>query len=80
MERVNRISRIPKKQKRRLGLLRRVIASFEPGREYTEKEVNELLREVYPDYVELRRCLVDDRLLDRLPDGSRYWVSAGPTE
>ena len=74
MERTYRISRIPKKQKRRHNLLRNLVLLFEPGREYTEKEVNQVLQEVYHDYAELRRCLIDDGFLDRLPDGSRYWV------
>jgi hypothetical protein len=48
-------------------------ASFEPDREYTEKEVNLLLRRFHPDTAALRRALVDAGLLARESDGSRYW-------
>ncbi|MCZ4150164.1 transcriptional regulator, partial [Escherichia coli] len=41
---------------------------------YTEKQVNELLGRVYPDYAEIRRYLVDYALLDRKQDGSEYWL------
>ncbi len=47
--------------------------AFEPGAQYTEKEVNELLRRFYSDPVTLRRGLIDAGLLRRESDGSRYW-------
>lgn len=50
-----------------------VAQRFEPGRGYTEKEVNQILENVHPDFSALRRYLVDSGLLRRLPDGSRYW-------
>lgn len=50
-----------------------VAQRFEPGRGYTEKEVNQILETVHPDFAALRRYLVDCGLLNRLPDGSRYW-------
>ncbi|MFK4085324.1 DUF2087 domain-containing protein [Kribbella sp. NPDC020789] len=39
--------------------------SFEPGRDYPEAEVNELLHRWHPDHAALRRNLVDARLLTR---------------
>jgi len=55
---------------------------FEPGREYREREVNDLLREWLRtlcapfgvDHVTLRRCLVDARILHRDRQGSTYQV------
>jgi hypothetical protein len=38
---------------------------FEPGRDYSEPEVNELLAAYYDDYVTARRLLVDEQLLQR---------------
>ncbi|NPV93186.1 MAG: DUF2087 domain-containing protein [Firmicutes bacterium] len=69
------LSRLPKKASQRLMVLRHLAGRFEPGREYAEKEVNQVLREVYHDHVTLRRNMVDYGILDRLPDGSRYWVT-----
>ncbi len=68
------ISEFPKKQKRKAAILRQLIKRFEIGREYTEKEVNAILSEVYPDYVTLRRYLIDYGLLEREDDGSVYCV------
>src|SRR5262245_7912374 len=55
---------------------------FEPGRDYTETEVNLLLLEAhtFQDWALLRRVLCDWRFLDRERDGSRYWVRRGAAE
>lgn len=45
---------------------------FEEGRDYTEKEVNEILRRIYTDYALLRRYLVDFKMLERNDDGTIY--------
>jgi len=52
-----------------------LIDKFEQGREYTEREVNEVLSawHAFGDHSLLRRALCDAGLLKRLPDGSRYW-------
>ena len=50
-----------------------LIAAFEPGTQYTEKEVNTILRRFHADPVTLRRLLIDAGLLNRESDGSRYW-------
>ena len=44
---------------------------FEPGRRYSEREVNEVLADDAPDPATLRRLLVDRGLLDRA--GGEYW-------
>ncbi len=56
-------------------VLDHVVTAFEPGAQYTEKEVNTILRAIYPDVASLRRALVDAGLLNRESDGSRYWRS-----
>src|SRR5262245_49155415 len=55
---------------------------FEPGRDYTETEVNMVLMEghTFADWALLRRVLCDWRFLDRESDCSRYWVRAGAAE
>lgn len=66
--------KFPKRQKRKAAILRHLIQRFETGRKYSEKEINAVLEAAYPDYVTLRRYLIDYGLLDREDDGSRYWV------
>ncbi len=50
-----------------------VVTAFEPGGNYTEKEVNAILRTFFADTASLRRALVEAGLLARKSDGSRYW-------
>ncbi len=64
----------PTKEKRRISVIRHILSRFDRSRVYTEKEVNSILADVYHDYVLLRRCLIDYGFMDRLDDGSKYWV------
>lgn len=68
----------PSKRNRR-GAQRLVLAylasKFEHGRDYREREVNEILRawHTFDDHALLRRELFEAGLLLREKDGSRYW-------
>lgn len=69
------IVNLPKKDLVRKELLEYIVASdFKEEEMYTEKEVNERLKKYYPDYVFLRRLMIEYRLLGRERDGSRYWI------
>ncbi|WP_339311814.1 DUF2087 domain-containing protein [Paenibacillus sp. FSL k6-2145] len=63
-------------QKHKYIVLTEIAKRFETERKYSEKQVNELLKEVNDDYVEIRRYLVDYGLLEREPDGSQYWLGS----
>ena len=54
-----------------------LVAKFERERRYSEPEVNEILDRWAPfrDAPLLRRTLVEERLLERTPDGREYWVA-----
>ncbi len=69
-----RFTQLPMQRKKLQVLLRHVLAAFEPGREYTNAEVNDVLRRFSDDTASLRRGLVDYRMMARVPDGSRWWV------
>ena len=73
-----RIERVPAKRKVRAAVLLEVLARFEPGREYSEPEVNQVLLGVHDDFAYLRRELVNYRYLER-PDG-RYRTAARAPE
>ena len=66
--------KFPKKEKQKLATLRVIIKRFELERIYSEKEINEVLKNVYADFVTLRRYLIEYGFLDRKDDGSAYWV------
>jgi hypothetical protein len=68
------LSIFPKKEKRKIVILKQLIQRFDPQLKYTEKEVNEILKKAYHDYVTLRRYFIEYGFMDRLPDGSSYWV------
>jgi hypothetical protein len=65
-----------KHREKQLLALEYLAAKFETGREYSEKEVNEILNQnhTFGDPAMLRRELFMKRLLDRTVDGSRYWL------
>ncbi len=67
------LDRIPKREKHKLVVLRKVVSVLVYGKRYSEKELNLVLKPIFADYVTIRRYLVDYRFLDRLPDGSAYW-------
>lgn len=71
-----RLRWIPAKRKPRVAVLLHLLQRFEPGREYSEPEVNEVLGQAHEDYAWLRRELVDYRYLQR--EHGRYRVVAEP--
>lgn len=68
------LSAIPTQNKKRLIVLRYLVKVFEIGQKYTEKQVNELLKQYNPDTASLRRYMVDDGLLQR--ESGIYWRPA----
>ena len=60
-----RLKEIPASLKKRQVILRWLVAGFEPGRDYAEKEVNEILGRRHPDFATLRRELIVGGLLTR---------------
>jgi hypothetical protein len=54
-----RLTQIPASRKKRVIILRHLLERFEPGRDYPEREVNDLLRPAHDDVATLRRELVD---------------------
>ncbi|WP_199614386.1 DUF2087 domain-containing protein [Paenibacillus alkalitolerans] len=64
----------PSKEKRKIVVLMHIAGRFDRNRKYTEKEVNDVLKEAHSDYVTLRRYMIDYGFLDRKDDCSVYWV------
>lgn len=56
-----------------VSTLREITKLFQAAQSYTEKEVNQILKEVYDDHITLRRFLIEYGFLERKPDGSQYW-------
>lgn len=61
------------KEKNKIVILTKIAEKFESDRSYTGKETDAILKEIFDDYVSLRRSLIEYGFLDRTADGSKYW-------
>jgi len=71
-----RLTQIPAQLKKRLIIYERLVQEFEPEREYTELEVNQILLEFNEDVAAIRRALIEHELMAR--DKGIYRRVAGP--
>lgn len=60
-----RLVSIPVQRKKRLSILRWLAEDFQPGRLYSEAEVNQTISRRHPDFAALRRYLIDEELMQR---------------
>lgn len=70
-----RLSQYPSKKPMRIIALTKIAACFECDRKYTEKEVNEIIKQniAFSDIELIRREMFQLKLIGRLNDGSAYW-------
>ena len=72
---------IPKKEKNKIPVLQIVLEMLkEKSLEFTEKELNEAIKEIYSDYSLIRRYLVDYKFLERDNYGKIYKIVGGKDE
>jgi predicted transcriptional regulator len=67
------IAQLPTNRRKLDVILRYLVEQFDFDRQYTEKEVNEILGAFNEDISGLRRDLISVGFLDRERDGSAYW-------
>ena len=67
------LKQIPPQGNKLLIILNFIVDAFAFDTNYTEKEVNTILRRFHVDTAALRRYLVDQGLMARESDGTRYW-------
>jgi hypothetical protein len=67
------LKQIPPQGNKLIIVLNFIVDAFEFDVNYTEKEVNTILRRFHVDTAALRRYLVDNGLMARESDGTRYW-------
>ncbi len=74
-----RIIQLPKKHGARVAVLSYLAEKFSSNTEYNERQVNDICDSwhTFGDFCLLRRELVDNGLLGREPNGSRYCREAG---
>lgn len=69
-----RVRQFPMQRKKFEVILRHVARSLEPRTNYSERELNALLKRFSDDTATLRRGMVDHGILARETGGARYWL------
>ena len=73
--------RLPVQNKKRWIVYEEVIRLIEPGRDYSEKELNAVITRIHEDYCLIRRELVEEGVLQRSSGiyrlVERYWDNPG---
>ena len=67
-----KLKSIPAQRKKERIVLEEIAKVFEPGRRYTEREVNLLIADFHDDFCTIRRDMIGEKLLAR--DNGIYWV------
>jgi len=67
------LKQIPPMGNKLLIVLNFIVDAFEFNMNYTEKEVNTILRRFHVDTAALRRYMVDYGIMARESDGTKYW-------
>jgi DNA-binding transcriptional ArsR family regulator len=71
LEGVQHLKEIPANRKKRLVILKWLASKFDPGVEYSEEMVHEIISRYHPDYVTLQRELMSNKFIHR--DDRLYW-------
>ncbi|AOM83763.1 DUF2087 domain-containing protein [Salisediminibacterium beveridgei] len=69
------LKQFPAKEKRKIIILQILLMRFDPQNVYTEREVNDILRESFDDFVTIRRYMIEYGFMTRNKDGSAYRVT-----
>lgn len=72
----NHLIQYPARRKLKNAALFWIAKEFESGREYKEREMNEIINSVccFKDAALIRRELYDVRFINRTENGSTYWL------
>lgn len=62
---------IPSQRKKERIILEEIAKAFEPGRIYTEREVNIIIADFHDDFCTIRRDMIAEKLMDR--ENGKYW-------
>ncbi len=65
-----KLKAIPSQRKKERICLEEIAKNFEIGKEYDEREVNQIIENYYEDYCTLRRDMISEKIMNR--DGRKY--------
>jgi hypothetical protein len=69
-----KLKTFPRKEKKKIIVLAKIAEQLEREKRYTEKELNQILKEIYDDYVVIRRYLIEYGFMERTNDCKEYWL------
>lgn len=69
-----KLKAIPAQRKKERIILEEIAKAFEPGRIYTEREVNIIIADFHDDFCTLRRDLISEKLMER--ENGKYWLTS----
>lgn len=62
------------KEKKKIVILKKISEQFERNKRYSEKELNNIIKEVYEDFATIRRYLIEYGFIERTNDCKEYWL------
>ena len=69
-----KLKQFPSRDKKKIIVLRKITEGLEYGKHYSEQEMNAYLKNIYSDFVTIRRALIEYGFVMRTEDCSEYWV------
>lgn len=70
-----KLKSIPTQRKKERIVLEEIAKAFEPGRIYTEREVNIIIADFHDDFCTIRRDMIGEKIMDR--ENGKYWLVTG---
>ena len=67
------IKQFPAREKKKIIILAEIMKKFQK-KEYEEKEINQLLKDLYEDYPTIRRALIEYGFMERSLDCLHYYI------
>lgn len=68
-----KLKSIPAQRKKERIILEEIAKSFEPGRVYSEREVNIIIADFHDDFCTIRRDLIGEKIMER--ENGEYWLT-----
>ena len=67
-----KLKAIPAQRKKERIILEEIAKAFEPGRTYTEREVNIIIADFHDDFCTIRRDMIGEKIMAR--ENGTYWL------
>ena len=68
-----KLKSIPAQRKKERIILEEIAKAFEPGRIYSEREVNIIIADFHDDFCTIRRDMIGEKIMNR--ENGKYWLT-----